>query len=128
MSAGSEVYYSKAAFNRLTVRRGGEKRDLNPRHGPISVDSESDFDKGDTKLRAELSFALLADALEDDARALRLHHAFRRRVASLLPDRWTMSRSRIRAYADMIEQYQAAGIKIDGDDARNSRAGDKLNG
>lgn len=127
MSARSEVYYSNAAFNRLTVRRGGEKRVLNPRHGPISFDSESDFDKGSTKLGVELSFALLADALEDDARALRLHHAFRRRVASLLPDRWTMSRSRIRAYADMIEQYQAAGIKIDGDDVRYSRADDKLN-
>ena len=111
MSAGSEVYYSKAPSNLLTVRQGGEKRVLNPRS--ISVDSGSDFATGGRTLGVERSFALLVDALEDDARASRLHHAFRRRVASLLPDRWTMSRSRIRAYADMIEQYQAVGIKID---------------
>jgi hypothetical protein len=67
------------------------------------------------KLSDGLSYALLADALDDDARALRLHHAFRRRVGCILPDRWTLSRSRIRAYADMLEQYQSAGIEIEED-------------
>jgi hypothetical protein len=79
----------------------------------------SDMDRGpefdgtgpeNGKLSDGLSYALLADALDNDARALRLHHAFRRRVGSILPDRWTLSRSRIRAYADMIEQYQEVGI------------------
>jgi hypothetical protein len=50
------------------------------------------------------------DLVPNQSVALRLHHAFRRRVGSILPDRWTLSRSRIRAYADMIEQYQEVGI------------------
>jgi hypothetical protein len=109
-SAADEIFYSGDQFNRVTVRAGQTRRLLNP---------ASDMDRGpglegagpkNGKLSDGLCYALLADALDNDARALRLHHAFRHRVGSILPDRWTLSRSRIRAYADMIEQYQEVGI------------------
>jgi hypothetical protein len=46
---------------------------------------------------------LLADALQNDARALRVHHDFNSRVVPLFPKRWTITRSRIVAYVDRIE-------------------------
>jgi len=63
--------------------------------------------KGDS-VSAQLSLALLADALHDDARALKLHHRFNRRVVTLLPARWTITRSRILDYADLIEHLAVA--------------------
>jgi hypothetical protein len=102
-----EVYYSGDRFNGIRVRIGEARSSLAPKR----VDERATGEAGDVKLDEGLSFALLAHALDDDARALRLHYAFRRRVGTILPDRWTLSRSRIRAYADMLEQYQAVGIK-----------------
>jgi hypothetical protein len=46
---------------------------------------------------------LLADALQNDARASRVHHDFNSRVIPLFPKRWTITRSRIIAYVDRIE-------------------------
>ena len=69
---------------------------INIRPRPLSGE------KGDS-VSAQLSLALLADALHDDARALKLHHRFNRRVVTLLPARWTITRSRILDYADLIE-------------------------
>jgi hypothetical protein len=102
--AADETYYSGDQFNRVTVREGQTRRLLDPGMGCGPGLNGAWPMNG--KLSDGLSYALLADALDSDARALRLHHAFRRRVGSILPDRWTLSRSRIRAYADMIERYQ----------------------
>ena len=110
-----EIFYSSDQFTRVTVREGQARRSLNPR---TTTGHGSGLDGAwpqNGKLSDGLSYALLADALDDDARALRLQHAFRRRVGSILPDRWTLSRSRIRAYADMIEQYQEVGIDTGAD-------------
>ena len=41
--------------------------------------------------------------LGDDSRALWLHHAFNSRVVAIFSDRWTITRSRILAYVNMIE-------------------------
>jgi hypothetical protein len=46
---------------------------------------------------------LLADALQNDARASSVHHDFNSRVVPLFPKRWTITRSRIIAYVDRIE-------------------------
>jgi hypothetical protein len=51
---------------------------------------------------------VLADALHNDARA----HRFNRRVVTMLTARWTITRSRILDYADMIE-YPAAAPEDD---------------
>ena len=52
---------------------------------------------------AQLALALLADALGDDARALRLHQDFKARVVMRLPRRWTLTRSRIVAHVRQLE-------------------------
>jgi hypothetical protein len=52
---------------------------------------------------ASLSYALLADVLRNDARALQLHNRFDQRVVTILPSRWTLTRSRILAYVNTIE-------------------------
>jgi hypothetical protein len=53
---------------------------------------------------AQLSLGVLADALHNDACA----HRFNRRVVTMLTARWTITRSRILDYADMIEHPAAA--------------------
>ena len=54
----------------------------------------------------QLALALLADALGDGDRALQFHQDFDRRVVSIFPARWTITRSRIIAYVNMIELRQ----------------------
>jgi hypothetical protein len=108
--AADEVYYSGDQFNRVTVREGPARRLLNPGLDKGRGAGLDGAGSENGKLSDGLCYALLADALDNDARALRLHHAFRRRVGGLLPERWTLSRSRIRAYADMFERYQEVGI------------------
>jgi hypothetical protein len=55
---------------------------------------------------AQLALALLADALEDDARALRLYHHFKNRVIARLPkeQEWTMTRAQIWDHVRAIEE------------------------
>jgi len=58
---------------------------------------------------AQLALALLADALGDDARALRLHQEFKFRVVTRLPrnGRWTMTDVEVRAHANDIDTERA---------------------
>jgi hypothetical protein len=57
---------------------------------------------------AQLALALLADALGDDARALRLHQQFKfRYIAQFKDGHWMLTDGHIRAVADEIEQEQA---------------------
>lgn len=109
----AEVFYSGDSMSQVTVRESEITHLLDPRfdlciHSPAGFDWTKD-DGGST----QLSLALLADALRDDARALKLQHSFRQRVTAILPDRWTISRSRVIAYANMID-YQ--GLIGDGDE------------
>ena len=103
----AEIFYSGERDGQVTVREGETKRPLDPRFD-LRKYSPAAFawGKGDS-VSAQLSLALLADALHNDARALELHHRFNRRVVTMLPARWTMTRSRILDYADMIERQAA---------------------
>jgi hypothetical protein len=114
---GDEVFYSGSLPGQVTIRRGIEKRPLAARfdlhkHVSMRFTAGTGFawgapaDAGSS----QLSLALLADALGDDARALQLHQRFNRRVVTILPDRWTITRSRIVAHAEVIEQRTAAGL------------------
>jgi hypothetical protein len=98
----AEIFYSGEQDERVTVRQGQAKRPLDPRYD-LRQHSRRGFawGKGDGE---QLSLALLADALENDTRALRLHNHFNRRVVAILPDRWTITRSRIVAYVNLMEQ------------------------
>jgi len=54
---------------------------------------------------AQLSLALLAHALGDDERALRLHQAFKfRLIGGLQGDNWAISQNFIRLIADQVER------------------------
>lgn len=99
----AEVLYSGQHKGRVIVCESGIRRPLDPRFD-LGVHFPSGFGRGKKDDgQAQLSLALLADALGDDSRALRLHHAFNSRVVAIFPDRWTITRSRIVAYVDMIE-------------------------
>jgi hypothetical protein len=102
--AGSaETFYSGVRPGQVMAREGSTRRPLNPRFD-LRKHSSTRFGWGKGEVGpAQLSLALLADALGNDARALQLHQRFNHRVVTMLPERWTITRSRILAYADMIE-------------------------
>ncbi len=110
----AEIFYSGEQAGQVTVREGETKRLLDPRFD-LRKHSPAGFAWGNgSSVSAQLSLALLADALQNDARALRLHNRFNRRVVTMLPARWTMTRSRILAYADIME-HPAATTPDDGE-------------
>ena len=103
----AEIFYAGEQAGQVTVREGKTKRPLDPRFD-LRKHSPPGFAWGNgNSVSAQLSLALLADALQNDARAVRLHNRFNRRVVTMLPARWTMTRSRIIDYADMIERRAA---------------------
>ena len=64
----------------------------------------------DGSARAQIALTLLADALGDEGRAVETHQYFSRRVVALFPQRWTITRSRVLAYVDLIEYEKRAGL------------------
>lgn len=58
---------------------------------------------------AQLALALLADALGDDERAVRLHQQFKWRYVATRPrwDPWSMTDEQVRLAADEIEHHEA---------------------
>jgi Family of unknown function (DUF6166) len=98
----AEIFYSGEQAERVTVRQGEAKRPLDPRYD-LRKHSQRGLAWGNGD-GGQLSLALLADALQNDTRALRLHDRFNRRVVAILPERWTITRSRIVAYVNLMEQ------------------------
>jgi hypothetical protein len=99
----SERLYSGEQPGRVIVREGDRRHLLDPRSDLCKHSSGFGWGTSGNVGPEQLSVALLADALQDDARALKLHERFRTRVITILPPRWTITRSRIRAHADRIE-------------------------
>lgn len=101
-----ERFYRGEWPSKVTVREGAENWGLDPRRD-LRTQSSNAFAWGRSESSGaaahQLALALLADALHGDGRAGRLHHDFCRRVVALLPERWTITRSRIVAHAAMIE-------------------------
>jgi hypothetical protein len=78
----------------------------------------------DEKGAAQLALALLADALGNDVRALKLHQQFKRRVVANLPDEWRLTPQQIIDHAHEIEEFETEiPIEItvlgDGDNGRS---------
>jgi hypothetical protein len=99
-----ERFYCGEAPRQVTFREGADRQPLEPRFD-LRKHSSTGFGwgEGGAGSAQQLALALLADALQNDARALNVHQAFSRRVIPLFPERWTISRSRILAYVDRIE-------------------------
>jgi hypothetical protein len=103
ISSGVERFYSGKASGEVTVRESGLTRVLGPRPGSSGAQPRPFTWGRDETGAAQLAFALLADALCDDAEARRLHQNFRHRVIANFPDRWTITRTRILAHVQMMK-------------------------
>ena len=73
---------------------------------------------------AQLAVALLADALGDDDRAIRLHQAFKFKVVACWPEgeRWWITADQIMAVVKLIEQEIAHMAKENGPSAVSTAA------
>ena len=100
-----ERLYSSGAHGQVTVREDAEKRPLDSRTDLHNYSTTFEWGS-DSAGAAQLSLALLADALDNDARAQSIHQKFKSRVIVDMPERWTMTRSRILAHAKMLERLE----------------------
>lgn len=109
-SSGTERFYFGNCGCQVMVRAGEAEYPLDPRHDLQQY--AASFAWGRTHVgagAAQLALALLADALGNDDRATRHHRQFEDRVVSIMPDRWTISRSRIVAHALTFERLVLIG-------------------
>jgi uncharacterized protein DUF6166 len=98
-----ERFYSSGLNGQVIVREDIDKRPLDSRTD--LHDYAITFEWGNESAGAtQLSLALLADAVGNDALAQSLHQKFKSRVIVDLPERWTITRSRILAHARMLER------------------------
>ena len=74
---------------------------------------------------AQLALALLADALGDDDRAIRLHQAFKFRVVACWPEgeRWWITADQIEAVVKVIKQEAAQRTELPSTECALSTAG-----
>src|SRR5579871_77421 len=95
----SRIY--SASEDGVVVRDSDQSR---PLYGTASEnDTQSSYAWGrESPEGRKLALALLSDALEDEKRAAELADRFNARVISILPPRWTMTRERVRSYADLM--------------------------
>ena len=106
----SERFYSCQREGDVTVRENRSKRPLQNRFDyRMHVTERSSHPSA----HARLAFNLLADALDNEHRAGEVHEYFARRVVTLLPHRFTISRSRLLAYVDLNDREKNAAIGTD---------------
>ena len=106
----TERFYSSESADTLTVRDGdGPKQPLHNRFDYQAHMSE----RARLAPRARLAFDLLADALDNQAPTREVHDYFMRRIVPLLPQRFTITRSRVRAFVERIADEQRALIKFE---------------
>jgi Family of unknown function (DUF6166) len=107
----SERFYSGRRDGYVTVRDGvpgAAKRPLEPRSVLFKRGEKGFASPGDGS--AQIALTILADALGDETSAIRTHEYFSRRVVAQFPDCWTISRSRVLAYVNLIEHEKRAGF------------------
>jgi hypothetical protein len=109
-----ERFYSGRPDGQVTVR-GRADDATKPPHEPRSVlfkhREKGAARTGHAAECAQIALAILTDALGDVAYAATAHEHFGRRVVELFPDRWTISRSRVLAYVNMIEGEKSAAFR-----------------
>ena len=98
----AERFYSGESDGQVTVREGAAKYPLNPRHDLLKDKAPAAF-RSEGAWTEQLALALFADAYGNETRAIRLYERLHQRVVINLPERWTISRSRILAHINLIE-------------------------
>jgi hypothetical protein len=109
----TERFYSGRPDGQVTVRdgvAGAAKRPLEPRSVLFKHREKGFARTGHGAECAHIALAILADALGDEAYAMRTYEYFSRRVVAQFPERWTITRSRVLAYVNMIESEKSAGF------------------
>ena len=109
----SERFYSGQRDGQVTVRDGvgGTKRLPLVPGARLFKQGEKGLSRPDSAPQCmQIALTLLADALADETYARETHEYFSRRVVALFPERWTITRSRVLAYVNMIEQEKRAGV------------------
>ena len=111
----TERYYSRGPDGELTARDGpgGVQRRLFSPGSVFNKPAAAGPGHAASSTSDQLAFRLLADALGSEVLAGAAQDYFSRRVMSLLPARFTMTRSRVKAYVEMIEQEKLAGLAAD---------------
>lgn len=118
LSSSFERFYSAKGIGEVMVREGDVTRALEPR-SDLSEQRAATFSWGrDETGAAQLAVSLLADALDDDRAAKRYHQDFRNRVIVNLPERWTISRTRILGYVRVIKRQRAYSAALTEDEQR----------
>jgi Family of unknown function (DUF6166) len=110
----TERFYSGHPDGKVTVRDGNEgtKRSLlGPRFAQPDPMADDSAQIRDVFEQQRLAYALIADALESELRAKAVHERFSHRVIALLPERWTMTRTRVVAYVARIESDENANAR-----------------
>jgi hypothetical protein len=111
-SGSVERFYSAKGLGEVIVREGEAGHVLEPRPD-LGEEGPEAFSWGRNEAgAAQLALALLADALNDDRAAKRYYQEFRRRVIANLPERWTISRTRILGYVRVIKYERGAAALI----------------
>lgn len=99
------IYYGEPGGMVSWRYPGSPQHHLLPRRLDLANHSPTGFSWGyGGSGPAQLALALLAHALGNDDAALRLYQQFKFRAVANLPPRWTMTRSRIVAYAAELER------------------------
>lgn len=102
--ANEERFYCGKAFGKVIIRVGGSIRELES-CPELREQERKPFSWGpDPSGASHLALALLRDALSDEGEAKRFHQRFSHRVLAILPDRWTISRTRIIEYVNLMKQ------------------------
>jgi hypothetical protein len=107
-----ERFYSGQRNGPVTVREGAggvNKRPLEPR-SILFKQGEKGIAGGHGSECSQIALTILEDALGDQASAKATHEYFGRRVVAQFPERWTITRTRVLAYVNMIEHEKLAGF------------------
>jgi hypothetical protein len=103
-----ERFYSGDRDGTLTARDGDGPR--RPIHSCFDYQVHM-AERARLAPRARLAFDLLADALDNRVPSGEVLNYFLRRVVPLLPDRFTISRSRVRDYVEQMTVEERAENK-----------------
>ena len=99
----TERFYSgERDTGAVTVRDAGSSGEAKPLHCRFDYRKYMTERAGRNSEHVRLALTLLGDALEDERRAAEAHEYFVKRVIPVLPKKFTISRTRVLAYVNVM--------------------------